>query len=75
MKKKTVSSIDLAYLFKEQLKKFSDCSPRISIAVVPTKDGWTVVTDGWANFKNPLCSKRIELVHKQLRDIYVLAKD
>lgn len=75
MKKITISSTDLAYIFEEKLKTFRDCSPRTTIAIVPSKNGWNAVTNAWSQFKNPLCQNRIALVQKQLREIYVLAKD
>jgi hypothetical protein len=75
MAKKSVSNSELAYIFLERLKTFDDCSPRISIAIVPTKSGWTAVTNGWANFRKPACVRRIRYVQNQLRAIYALAKD
>jgi hypothetical protein len=56
MRKKRVSSTELAYIFLESLKDFDDCSPRISIAIVPSESGWRAVTNGWSNFKNPSCN-------------------
>jgi hypothetical protein len=75
MRKTAVSSIELAYIFSEELKTYADCSPRISIAVVPTKTGWRVVTNGWADFKNPACKSRIQKVEKRLRELYCLTRD
>jgi hypothetical protein len=72
MRKKAVSSTALAYIFSERLKELGDCSPRISIAIAPSGDSWTVLTNGWHEFKRPLCAKRIEELQKQLRTKYVL---
>jgi hypothetical protein len=51
MPRTKVSSIDLAHIFSEHLKTYNDCSPRISIAIVPTETGWTAVTNGWAGLR------------------------
>jgi hypothetical protein len=75
MKKESVSNRKLAHIFLERLKDFDDCSPRISIAIVPSKSGWKVLSYRWARFKNPSCQKRIEKVQAELRDKYVLAPD
>ena len=75
MKKVKISCVDLALVFKERLAKFGDCAPTVSIAIVPTRDGWVAVTNAWSRFKRPLCAKRIEQIQKQLREVYVLSKD
>jgi hypothetical protein len=72
MRKQAVSSTDLAYIFTERLKEFGDCAPTISIAIVPTADGWQAVTNNWARFKNPRCAKRIEQVQKELQKTYAV---
>jgi hypothetical protein len=73
--KKKVSNAELTYIFSERLKEVGGCSPRISIAIVPTQKSWKAVSNGWAEFKNPGCSARIERLQEQLREIYTLAKD
>jgi hypothetical protein len=75
MAKTKISSTDLIWVFTEKLRSFGDCAPTVSIAIVPSKDGWTAVTNAWARSRHPLCAKRIEQIQKQLREIYVLAKD
>jgi hypothetical protein len=75
MKKKRVSSTELAHIFSERLKDFDDCSPRITIAIVPSKSGWEVLRYRWARFRYPTCQKRIEKVQAELSKIYALAPD
>jgi hypothetical protein len=75
MKKERVSNRELAHIFSERLKDFDDCSQRISIAIVPSKSGWKVLSYRWARFKNSLCQKRIEKVQAELRKKYTLAPD
>lgn len=75
MPRKKVSSVDLTYIFLEHLKTYTDCSPTISIAIVPTRSGWTAVTNGWSQFKNPNCGKCIQKVEQELRKTYDLAND
>jgi len=57
------------------LSSFDDCSPSIAIAIVPSREGWTAVTTHRDRTDHPNCGKRIEQLQKQLREIYVLAKD
>ena len=75
MKKERVSSTELAHIFSERLKDFDDCSPRITIAIVPSKSGWKVLSQRWARFRYLTCQKRIEKVQAELREIYALAPD
>ena len=46
-----------------------------TFAIVPSREGWTAVTTHRDRTDNPNCVKRIEQLQKQLREIYVLAKD
>jgi hypothetical protein len=75
MKKERVSNRELTHIFSERLKDFDDCSPRITIAIVPIKSGWKVLSYRWARFRNPSCQKRIEEVQAELREKYALAPD
>jgi hypothetical protein len=75
MAKTNISTADLVWVFMEKLKSFGDCSPGISIAIVPSKDGWSTIASRRGNHAHPLCAKRIEQVQGELREIYVLAKD
>jgi hypothetical protein len=43
MAKSEISNGDLGWISTEKLKSFRDCAPAVSIAIVPTKDGWTAV--------------------------------
>ena len=73
MPKTNISTADLVWVFMEKLKPFGDCSPGISIAIVPSKDGWSTIASRRGNHAHPLCAKRIEQVQGELREIYVLA--
>ena len=75
MARTTISSADLVAIFFVRLRAFSDCPPGLPIAIVPTDDGsgWSAIT-GY-RFRNPATVKRIAELEKQLRKVYVLAKD
>jgi hypothetical protein len=73
--KTKMSSTDLIWIFREKLSSFGDCSSSISIAIVPSREGWTTVTTHRDRTGHPNCIRRIEQLQKQLREIYVLAKD
>jgi hypothetical protein len=75
MAKTEISSTDLVWVFTEKLRSFGDCAPTLSIAIVPSEDGWRAIASRNHRHAHPLCAKRIEQVQKQLREIYVLAKD
>jgi len=75
MAKTKISNADLVWVFTEKLKPFRDCAPAISIAIVPNKDGWTAIASWKDRTSHPRCAKRIEQVQRELREIYVLAKD
>ena len=74
MAKTKISSTDLVWVFTEKLRSFDDCA-HASIAIVPTEDGWMAITSRKGRHAHPLCGKRIEQIQKQLREIYLLAKD
>jgi len=73
--KTKISSTDLIWIFREKLSSFDDCSPSTSIAIVPSSEGWTAVMTHRDRTEHPNCVRRIEQLQKQLREIYVLAKD
>lgn len=75
MAKTRVSSTDLIWIFRERLASFNDGSPSIPIAIVPSEAGWTVVITPRHRAKQPGWVRRIQQIQKQLRDLYVLAKD
>ena len=74
MAKTKISSTDLIWIFREKLLSLDDCSPSTSIAIVPSSEGWTAVTTHRDRTGQPNCVRRIQQ-QKQLREIYVLAKD
>jgi hypothetical protein len=73
--KTQISNTDLVWVFTEKLKPFRDCAPTISIAVVPSEDGWTAIASRNDSNHHPGCATRIEQVQRELREIYDLAKD
>ena len=75
MAKTKISSTDLIWIYREKLSSFDDCSPSISIAIVPSSEGWTAVTTHRDRTGQPNCVRRIQQLQKQLREIYALAKD
>ena len=75
MPKTKISSIDLIWILREKLASFDDCSPSIAIAVVPSNRSWTAVTSKRDRERRPASIKRIELIQRQLRDVYALEKD
>jgi hypothetical protein len=75
MAKTKISSTDLIWIFREKLSSFDDCSPSISIAIVPSSEGWTAVSTYRDRTGQPNFVRRIEQLQKQLRQIYALAKD
>jgi hypothetical protein len=73
--KKRISSTDLIWIFREKLSSFAECPESIKIAVVPSNEGWTVVMAPHERNRRPHCVKRIAEIQKQLREVYVLARD
>ena len=75
MAKTKISSTDLIWIFREKLSSFDDCPRTMSIAIVPSDETWTALTTQQIRKERPDCVKRIEQIQKQLREVYVLAKD
>ena len=73
MAKITISNADLVWIFTEKLKSFRDGAP--AIAIVPNKGGWTAIASRHDRNHRARCAKRVEEVQRELREIYVLAKD
>ena len=75
MAKTKISNSDLVWVFTEKLRSFNECAASISIAIVPSNDGWSAI-ESWRHRKtHPRCAKRIEQVQRELRENYVLARD
>jgi hypothetical protein len=72
--KTKISSTDLIWSFQEKLSSFDDCSPSITIAIVPSDESWTAVTTQRVRKGHPSV-KRIEQLQKQLRQGYILVKE
>jgi hypothetical protein len=75
MAKIKISTTDLVWVFTQKLRSFDECIPGTDIAIVPSKDGWTAVMGARRRAEYSRCVRRIEQIQKQLRKIYVLAKD
>ena len=78
MAKTRISSTDLTALIAERLQRFSGCPDGFAIAVIPDdayESGWSVVMNSGMRRRHPSCVRRIETIAKQLRRMYVLAKD
>jgi hypothetical protein len=73
--KTKISSTELIWIFQEKLSLFDDCPQSIPIAIVPSDGSWTAVTTQGFRKGHPDCVRRIEQLQKQLREVYVLAKD
>jgi hypothetical protein len=73
MAKTTISNADLIWVFTEKLKSFRDGAPAISVAIVPTEDGWTAIASQKYRNRYPRYAERVEKVQRELREIYVLA--
>ena len=76
-KKTKISNGELTAIFHERITGSPDWPQQgISIAIVPSEPhGWTVLMSARQQKQHPDCSKRIEAIQKQLRAIYVLARD
>ena len=76
MARKTISSTELIWIFHQKLEAFDDCREGAPIAIVPASDvGWMAVMSAKSRTQNPDCARRVEAIQKELREIYVLAKD
>ena len=73
MAKIAISNADLVWIFTEKLKSFRDGDP--AIAIVPIKTAGPLLASRNDRNHHPRCAKRIEEVQRELREIYVLAKD
>ena len=74
MRRERISNGDLNFIFMEKLRTFDECG-QISIAIVPDGDTWTAVLTQGRGQAKPLCRRRMELIQKQLREIYMLEDD
>jgi hypothetical protein len=72
--KTKISSTDLLWIFREKLSAFDDRFKGALIAIVPSEDGWEVVTHRSRNAE-PVLAKRIAQIQAELRAVYELARD
>jgi hypothetical protein len=76
MAKTTISNTDLTWIFYEKLKAFDECPSGLPIAIThDSKFGWRAITNPKHFDRHLLCTRRIQTIQKQLREIYVLEKD
>ena len=75
MTKIKVSATDLVWIFTEKLKSLDRSAQAVSIAIVPTDDGWTAIASKREFGAAARSAKRIQQVQKQLRGLYKLTKD
>jgi hypothetical protein len=70
-----ISSTDLIWIFQQRLSSLGGKSTPVSIAIIPDDGGWMAVAGARERKANPEQVERIAQIQKQLREIYVLAKD
>jgi hypothetical protein len=75
MAKISISSTDLTWIFTEKLRSSPSFLPGTTLAIVPSKEGWTALMNTRRRVDYPECARRIKQLQKKLRGIYVLAKD
>ena len=75
MAKIKVSASDLTWIFSERLRTFAVRATTVSIAIVPTKDGWRALVNAHTRSAFPDCVRRVEQIERHLRKIYVLTED
>jgi hypothetical protein len=73
--KTKISSTDLLWLFREKLSSFGDRFKDTPIAIVPSEDGWEVVTSRRYRNAEPELDKRIAQIQAELQAVYRLARD
>ena len=69
MTKTKISSTDLVWIFRERLSSFDDRFKIAPIAIVPTKEGWEVVTSRSYRIAKPKVVYRIKQVQAELRAV------
>jgi len=75
MAKTKVSASELVWIFTERLRSFRDCPPAASVAIVPTGRGWRAITSRKDMVGYPNCTRRVEKLQQQLRELYILTSD
>jgi hypothetical protein len=75
MAKTSISSTELLWIFREKLSLFGDGFKDAPIAIVPSKDGWEVVTSHRYRNAELQLAKRIAQIQAELRPLYRLARD
>jgi hypothetical protein len=74
--KTKISSTDLLWNFRERLSSFDDRFKVAPMAIIPTKEGWEVVTPSrYYRTAESEVAKRIKQVQAELQAVYRLARD
>jgi len=74
--KTKISNADLTAIFYERIARSPDCPLGIQLAIIPVEpSGWTARMNTGQRSRHPLCAKRFDMVLKQLRATYDLARD
>jgi hypothetical protein len=74
MDKKQVSNDELVWIFRERLSTIGDLGRRIPIAIVRSKQDWSVVTGLWSS-RYAGWEKHIAAIQDELRREYHLVRD
>jgi hypothetical protein len=69
--KKKISNGDLNFIFTGELRAFDECG-QASIAIIPDGNTWRAILTHGKHQTTMLCRRRMELIQKQLREIYIL---
>jgi hypothetical protein len=69
--KTNISNGDLTFIFTEKLRAFDECG-QARIAIVSDGSTWRAILTHGKDQTTMLCRRRMELIQKQLREIYIL---
>lgn len=69
--KQRISNEDLTLIFTGKLRAFEECG-QASIAIVSNGSTWRAILAHGKDQTTILCRRRMELIQKQLREIYIL---
>jgi hypothetical protein len=70
-----IASADLLWIFRERLSSSNDRYKTAPLAIIPSDDGWEVITSRRYRNSQPEAAKCIAQVQAELRPVYRLAPD
>jgi hypothetical protein len=73
--KTRISSTDLLWILRKRLSSSDERFKAAPIAIVPTADGWEVITSNRYRTAEPQFAKRIKQIEAELKPVYRLARD